>query len=79
MRHLKIHIAMAAVMVLVVLMVLAGCGDDRGNRFRDDNDRRPVRYEQRDNDRPDGDRRDNDRTEDRGREPIRDGDRDGDR
>ena len=67
MRHLKIHMVMAAALVLAVLMGLAGCGDDHRDRFRDDRDRHDVRYEQRDGDRHD-ERQDSDRHDDHGGE-----------
>lgn len=51
MRYLKMHIIVAASLVLAVLLGLAGCGDDHRDHFRDDGDRHSVRYERQDNDR----------------------------
>jgi hypothetical protein len=57
MRHLKTIGILAASVVLTVLLGMAGCGDDRRDRYGD-RDRDRERYE----------RRDSDRHEDRGRD-----------
>jgi len=60
MRHLKMTMIMAALLVLTVFLGLAGCGEDHGHRIRNDRDRYPER-------------RDSDRHEDRGRDSGHEG------
>ena len=67
MRHLKTTMLVVAALVVTVLLGLAGCGDDHRDHFRDDRDRSPERYEQRDSDRRE-ERQEGDRQEDRRRD-----------
>jgi hypothetical protein len=61
MKHVKTTFVMAASLILTVLFALAGCGEDHGDRFRSERDRRPEQIE----------RHDSDRHDERGAEPAR--------